>query len=247
MNGSARDPWGRTTQVSDARTPDSAIGERPHPPAGRPAPGPAVRETAQGTWFLPLDGPGSLVRLPAGVDAGAVRRLRRLGLPGLMPIASVLEDDDRVWVATPVPTGPTVDDLLGSGPGLGLGPGDAAAVLSAVGRTLRALHTRGVVHGALDPCEVVIAPDGAPLLVAVAGGTGQREHDLAAWARLAWTLADAWCGADPAVAGDLRGCADLAEAVGLGAALGALPFASGGEARGRAVRSWAAGATRAAG
>ena len=49
------------------------------------------------------------------------------------------------------------------------------------------------------------------------------------------------------MAGDLRGCADLAEAIGLGAALGALPFASGGEARRRAVRTWAAGTARAAG
>ena len=38
--------------------------------------------------------------------------------------------------------------------------------------------------------------------------------------------------------GDLRGCADLAEAVGLGAALGALPFASGGDGRKRVVRGW---------
>jgi hypothetical protein len=232
--------------VNDARTPGSTIVERPYQPVWHPSPGPAVRETAQGTWFLPVDGLGSLLRLPPGADAGAVRRLRRLGLPGLMPIATVLEDGGRVWVATPLPTGPTVDDLLGSGPALGLGPGDAAAVLSAVGRTLRALHTRGLGHGALDPSEVVIAPDGAPFLVAVAGGTGHREQDLAAWAQLAWTLAEAWCGAEPAVAGDLRGCADLAEAIGLGAALGALPFASGGEARRRAVRNWTAGRARAA-
>jgi len=170
LNGPASGPWGRTTQVSDARTPGSTVVERPYQPVGRPSPGPAVRETAQGTWFLPVDAPGSLLRLPAGADAGAVRRLRRLGLPGLMPIATVLEDDGRVWVATPVPTGPTVDDLLVNGRDLGLGPGDAAAVLSSVGRTLRALHTRGLGHGALDPSEVVIAPDGAPLLVAVMGG-----------------------------------------------------------------------------
>jgi hypothetical protein len=207
----------------------------------------AVRESVQGSWFLPADGPGSLLRLPPGTDAGAVRRLRRLGLPGLMPIATVLEDDGRVWVATPLPAGPTVDDLLDTGRALGLGPGDAAAVLSAVGRTLRALHARGLSHGALDPAEIVISPDGAPFLVAVVGCSGQRERDLAAWARLAWTLAEAWCDRDPAVAGDLRGCGDLAEAVGLGAALGALPFASGGEARRRAVRSWAAGATPAVG
>ena len=233
--------------MRDARTPGSTIVERPFQPVGRPAPGPAVRETTQGTWFRPADGPGSLLRLPAGADAAAVRRLRRLGLPGLMPIAAVLEDRGRVWVATPVPTGPTVDDLLDCGSALGLGPGDAAAVLSSVGRTLRALHTRGLGHGSLDPSEVVIAPDGAPLLVAVTGGPGHRERDLAAWAQLAWALAGAWCDADPAVAGDLRGCADLAEAVGLGAALGALPFASGGEARRRAVRSWAADTARVAG
>ena len=47
--------------------------------------------------------------------------------------------------------------------------------------------------------------------------------------------------------GDLRGCADLAEAVGLGAALGALPFASGGDGRQRVVRSWTAGTARVAG
>jgi hypothetical protein len=211
-------------------------------------PGAPVRETSQGTWFLPADGaPGSLLRLPAGVDAIAVRRLRRLGLPGLLPVDTVLEDDGRVWVTTPVPPGPTVDDLLVRGPGLGLGAGDAAAVLSSAGRALRALHARGTGHGVLDASAILVAPDGAPVLVALTGGSGHREADLAAWARLAWTLADAWCGSAPAVAGDLRGCADLAEAVGLGAALGALPFASGGEGRRRAVRSWVAGSARAAG
>ena len=35
--------------------------------------------------------------------------------------------------------------------------------------------------------------------------------------------------------------------IGLGAALGALPFASGGEGRRRVVRSWTAGSARAAG
>ena len=236
--------------MSDARTPQTTSAECPpvpYQPVVRPAPGLAVRKTVQGTWYLPADGPGSLLRLPISADAGAIRRLRRLGLPGLMPIATVLEDEGRVWVATPVPSGPTVDDLLASGRDLGLGPGDAAAVLGAVGRSLRALHTRGLGHGALLPSEVVIAPDGAPLLVAVTVGPGHRERDLAAWAVLAWTLADAWCGSDPAVGGDLRGCADLAEAVGLGAALGALPFASGGDGRKRVVRRWTAGTARAAG
>jgi hypothetical protein len=220
-------------QVSELATERSARGPRPGAP---------IRESALGTWFRPEAGvAGSLLRLPLGADAAPVRRLGRLGLPGLLPIDAVVEVDGRVWVRTALPPGPTVADLLDDGPLLGLGPGDAAAVLGAVGRTLRALHARGLGHGLLDASAVLIAPDGAPVLVAAAGGIGHRDRDLAAWARLAWSVADAWCGADPAVAGDLRGCADLAEAVGLGAALGALPFASGGEGRRRAVRAWSAG------
>lgn len=211
-------------------------------------PGPLVRESTQGTWFRPAaGGPGSLLRLPVDADAAPIRRLRRLGLPGFLPIDAVREDDGRVWVATPLPPGPTVADLLGRDRRLGLGPGDAAAVLGAVGRALRALHARGLGHGALDASAVLVAPDGAPVLVAVTGGPGHRDRDLAAWARLAWTLAEAWCRTDPRVAGDLRGCADLAEAVGLGAALGALPVASDGEGRRHAVRAWEAAAAIAAG
>jgi hypothetical protein len=214
----------------------------------RIAPGTPIRDTAQGTWFLPADGTsGSLLRLPADAAASAARRLARLGLPGLLPIDAVVEDDGRVWIVTLMPSTPTVADLLAVGQDLGLGAGDAAAVLSVVGRALRALHSRGVGHGALDASAVLLAPDGAPVLVAAAGAGLHRERDLGAWARLTWTLADAWCGTDPASAGDLRGCADLAEAVGLGAALGALPPASAGAGRRRAIRGWAAGAARAAG
>jgi hypothetical protein len=213
------------------------------PPTRPPLPGPRVRESADGTWFRAAgDAPGSLLRLPVGTDAALVRRLCRLGLPGLLPIDGVQEDDGRLWVATPLPPGPTVADLLDGGRLLGLGPGDAAAVLGAAGRALRALHARGLGHGALDASAVLIAPDGAPVLVALTGATGHRDRDLAAWARLAEALADTWCRTDRTVAGDLRGCADLAEAVGLGAALGALPFASDGEGRRRAVRAWEAAA-----
>jgi hypothetical protein len=212
-------------------------------PPRAPLPGPLVRDDAQGTWFRATGASGALLRLPVDAEAAPVRRLRRLGLPGLLPIDAVHEDDGRLWVETPLPPGPTVAELIEPGRRLGLGPGDAAAVLGAVGRALRALHARGLGHGALDASAVLLAPDGAPVLVAVTGGTGHRDRDLAAWARLAWALAGAWCRTDRAVAGDLRGCADLAEAVGLGAALGALPFASDGEGRRRAVRAWTDGAT----
>jgi hypothetical protein len=215
-------------------------------PGRGPLPGALLGDSPQGTWFRADPGPGSVLRLPAETDPAPVRRLWRLALPGLLPIESVTEDRaGRLWVATPLPPGPTVVDLLGSGRAPGLGPGDAAAVLGAVGRALRALHTRGLGPGALDASAVLIAPDGAPVLVALTGASGHRDRDRdrarTAWARLAWALADTWCSADPTVAGDLRGCADLAEAVGLGAALGALPVASDGEGRRRAVRAWADG------
>jgi hypothetical protein len=207
-----------------------------------------VRESAHGTWFHAADGRGgALLRLPAGTDAMAVRRLRRLALPGLLPIDTVVEDDGRVWLATPLPPGPTVADLLAAGSRPGLAAGDAAAVLRAVGRALRALHARGMGHGALDASAVLLTPDGAPVLVGTGGSVAHRARDLADWAKLAWTLADAWCRREPGDAADLRGCGDLAEAIGLGAALGALPFASGGERRRRAVELWSAGAASAAG
>ncbi len=208
-----------------------------------PAPGRVVRESAQGTWFRPADGSGgSLLRLPVGADASTVRRLRRLALPGLLPVDLVWEDDGQLWVATSLSPAPTVADLLVGGRRLGLGTGDAAAVLGAVARTLRALHARGLGHGTLDASAVLLTPSGAPVLVAPTGGAGYRDRDLAAWAGLAWRLAGAWCGADPTMAGALRGCADLAEAAGLAAALGALPVASDGEGRRAVVRAWAAAA-----
>lgn len=232
----AQDPPPTAEDADRPRDPDApAVPSR----AGSPPHGAVVRESSHGTWFRPATGPGSLLRLPAGVEASSVRRLRRLGLPGLLPIDAVYSDDDRLWVRTPLPAGPTVDDLLADGRRLGLGPGDAAAVLGGVGRTLRALHARGLGHGAMDATAVLVAPDGAPVLVAPTGGAGQRDPDLAAWAALAWTLADAWCRTEPALAGDVRGCADLAEAVGLGAALSALPDASDGAGRRRAVQAWA--------
>ena len=113
-----------------------------------PLPDPPVRESAQGTWFRLPDGfPGSRVRLPVGAEAATVRRLRRLGLPGLLPVAAVLEHDGRIWVDTPLPPGPTVDDLLdgvgGSAWARGTRPRCSARSGGRCGRCTRAAWATG--------------------------------------------------------------------------------------------------------
>src|SRR6185312_12208140 len=79
----------RASQGASAAGERSRSGSRPSDNdarAGLPVHGAPVRKSAQGTWFRPLAGPGSLLRLPVGAEASTVRRLRRLGLPGLLPI-----------------------------------------------------------------------------------------------------------------------------------------------------------------
>lgn len=186
-----------------------------------PAPSPPVRRSAAGSWFLPGDGgAGSLLRLADGITAGAVRRVRDLGMAGLMPIGNVVAEHGRVWLRTPQPPGPALDDLLG----VRLGAADAVAVLGAVVRVLLGVHARGLTHGGIDGAAVLLDPDGEPVVVMVEGGTGGPERDEAEVAGLAWVLAEAWCARDPA-AGLLRHWGDLAERAGLAAAQAALPAA----------------------
>lgn len=196
-----------------------------------------VRRTAAGDWYLPADGGvESLLRVADGVDAGAVRRVRDLGLPGLLPIGNVVEERGRVWLRTPQAPGPTLDDLLGPG----LRTVDAIDVLDGIGCTLAGLHGRGLGHGMLDGESILIGPDGGPLLVTVDVAGTDRDGDLFAFAGLAWALSRTWCESDPAGAALARRCGDLAESAGLAAALAVLPHSTGDTAHGRvaAARHW---------
>ncbi|MHA6781542.1 hypothetical protein ACVGOW_11185 [Pseudonocardia saturnea] len=198
-----------------------------------------VRVTDAGAWFRPSDGgAGSLLRLADGVPEEAVRRVRDLRVAGLLPIGNVVLRDGGVWLRTPQPPGPTLADLL-SGPSQ-LGTDDAVAVIGTVGRVLRAVHARGMCHGAVGGDAVLLDPDGAPLLVMVAPGPITADCDAAALAALARVVAAAWCDADGTEC--LSRFADLAEDHGtLDAAIAALPRAAPpGPARRERARVWGA-------
>lgn len=196
-----------------------------------------VRVTDAGAWFRPSDGgAGSLLRLTAGVPEEAVRRVRDLRVTGLLPIGNVVVRDGGVWLRTPQPPGPTLADLL-AGPSL-LGPDDAVAVVGTVGRVLRAVHTRGMCHGAVGRDSVLLDPDGAPLLVMIAPGPSATGRDVRELAALAREVAAAWCDIDGAEC--LCRFADLAEDHGtLDAALATLPRAAPpGPVRRTLARAW---------
>lgn len=200
-----------------------------------------VRSTAAGEWFLPLDGgAGSLLRVADGVAAGAVRLVRDLGQPGLLPIGNVVDERGQVWLRTPQPPGPALVDLLDEP----LGRAGAAAVLDAVLRVVIGLHGRGLTHGDLDGTSVLLDPAGAAVVVLVEAGVGGRGRDRADVAGMAWVLAEAWCAADPAGATLLRRCGDLAEEVGPEAALAFLSAPGApepaGAAQARAAQEWVA-------
>jgi hypothetical protein len=190
----------------------------------------SVRTTPAGDWFLPSDGgSGSLLRVADGVAAGDVRRIRDLGVAGLLPIGNVVSADGQVWLRTPQPPTPALDDLRGApltGP-------DAVAVLTVVVRTVAELHARGLVHGHLDGEAVFLDPDGAPLVVMIDAGRGDPAQDIDAIADIAAMLADVWCSGDAPTAELLRRCAAVARSAGPAAALEVLlpaPRVAGGPA-----------------
>jgi len=134
-----------------------------------------------GALALPQQDREQLTRVVATVNA-----VRKLALPGVVPIADLVGHGGRAWLIAGSPVGPTVAELAAR-----LTPGTAATVLSDTGQTLMRLHAAGVAHGAFDASTVVVSPAGVALLseVGVAAATGGRtptaEEDAAAWAELA--------------------------------------------------------------
>ncbi|MFF3440223.1 hypothetical protein [Streptosporangium sp. NPDC002721] len=175
--------------------------------------------------------PAARERLVAAVIAD--RRLAQGGTGGLVPVADLVTAGDEVWLITSEPAGPTVGDLLSSGPpGPSGSPrpdaGSAATVLVETAQALLAVHASGLAHGELHPGTVVISSDGSALLSkrgladALFGRPPAPERDVAAWASLARGLAATWASADREAAGLLERVAATASIRGLAPARDAL-------------------------
>jgi len=137
-----------------------------------------------GALALPQQGSEQLTRVVETVNA-----VRRLSLPGVVPVADLVGHAGRAWLISSSPIGPALATLIGR-----LTPGTAATVLSDTGQTLMKLHAAGITHGALDASTVVVSAAGVALLsevgvaAASAGRTVSRQDDANAWAELARTL-----------------------------------------------------------
>ncbi|MEO3888509.1 hypothetical protein [Nonomuraea sp. B5E05] len=149
------------------------------------------------------------------------QRLVLAGLTGLIPVADVVATGDQVWLLTAQAAGPTVADLLASGP---IPADGAAALLVETAQTLLALHASGVTHGAVHPRTVVITAEGAALLSerglsdAVRGQACPPERDATGWASLARGLAASCEQSTPEAAGLFTRAATSATTLGLAAA-----------------------------
>jgi len=137
-----------------------------------------------GALALPQQDKEQLTRVVTAVNA-----VRKLALPGVVPVADLVGHAGRAWLISASPIGPSAADLAGR-----FTPGTAATILSDTGQTLMRLHAAGIAHGALDPSTVVLSPAGVALLsevgvaAAAAGRTPTAAQDAAAWAELARTV-----------------------------------------------------------
>ncbi len=173
-----------------------------------------LRPTDCGHWYLTVDSDvalgGALLVDPAlgtsHMDALAelMTAVRAAKLPGVLPIADLVEQAGQLWLLTAAQPGPTVRELIDAGPGRGLDAGSAATLLNETAQTLAALHRQDIVHGSFGPSSIVVATDGKAALIDVGLAsttrlrTGSASDDIRAWGRLADSLAREWATDGPA-------------------------------------------------
>lgn len=157
------------------RTAGLTLGEE----MGRGAHGPVLR-------CLDAEGRDVVLRcidLPEGRAGAAILRrlaeLRDLRHPGIVPVREVMAlPGQRAAVIVDLVPGADLGVVLGARGHLEAG--ELATLLDAVGSALAHLHERGGVHGDVAPGNVVITPDGGPVLVDLLGGV--RETGTAGYA-----------------------------------------------------------------
>ncbi len=92
--------------------------------------------------------------------ASEAAELTALRHPNILPVIDYGEAEGRAFLVYPALTGGTLRQQLGQP----LAPEQALALLSPVAAALDAAHQRGVVHGNLKPRNILLAPNGAPVL-----------------------------------------------------------------------------------
>lgn len=107
------------------------------------------------TWFG-ASSPAEAKRFQA-----ECRLFRELDVPGLPVALGADAEGDLVYLVTEARAHPTLRQVLGSGR---LTQPVAARVAVAVFQALLAMHGRGLVHGALEPANILLKPDGQVVL-----------------------------------------------------------------------------------
>ncbi|MDX5400562.1 MAG: protein kinase, partial [Actinomycetes bacterium] len=117
----------------------------------------------------------------AAVMAPRDARLERLeGLatlrhPNLPRIRDVVAAGDQAAVVMDLVVGPSLATLVNARSWLSRG--EVATLWRTIGDALAALHHRGLVHGDVSPANIVVGPDGTPVLVDIVGHGGtERGH-----------------------------------------------------------------------
>ena len=112
----------------------------------------------------------ALKRLHAGLlgPEPALRFLReavllaRIRHPGVLTVHAGGQDEGGPWLVTDLIEGEPLEAVVARGP---LPPARAAELVAQLGEAVEALHRAGLVHRDLKPHNVLVRPDGAPVLL----------------------------------------------------------------------------------
>ena len=126
------------------------------------------------TWLARCHSLGELVSLTLvqGALVSSAEPLTVLRHPHVVPVTEVVAAGRSVALVSPVPAPLTLASLCAGRPVFD--PGEVVTLGVPLARALAAAHDRGIVHGDLDPVDIVIDASGQPALtgLGVAGLSG---------------------------------------------------------------------------
>ncbi|MER7666889.1 SAV_2336 N-terminal domain-related protein [Kitasatospora sp. NPDC096128] len=114
------------------------------------------------------------------VFLGQARRLVDLDHPGIVGCRVAGTDAERLYLALEFIDGPDLRSLLDAG---SVPAHEAARIAHGVAEALVYLHDQGIAHGRVEPANILIRPDGSPVLCDLGidldgNGTTDRTVDL---------------------------------------------------------------------